>query len=78
MKSYETVSEWYEEMKGKGYSVPVQMCQGLAQTMKVMGLNFQEAWNLLEKKRAFFLVDDTYIFNLAWLEELKAEKGRAL
>lgn len=65
--SYSTPGKWYEDARKEGYSVPLQMMQGITMTMEKRGLNFPDAFLLLEKHEKIILDGRCYIFKLDYL-----------
>jgi len=62
---YESVGEWYEDAKSKGYLIPLPMCLGLAQLMKKRSLSFQDAYSFLLDKKKIILIGQSYIYDLS-------------
>jgi hypothetical protein len=61
---YKSVREWYEDAKKNGYLVPPALCQCLSQLMKIRGLKFSEAFQLLLAKKKVVLSGKHYAFDL--------------
>jgi len=62
---YRTVGGWFESARAKGYSVPLQACMALDQTMKKLNLSLADAYELLMKKKKLILVGKVYIAALS-------------
>jgi hypothetical protein len=62
---YESVGNWFAAARQRGYSVPVQLCQGLDECMSALGLSFPQAFALLVKHDKIILVDKSYIYDLS-------------
>lgn len=65
IENYKTVTEFYEDAKRQGYSLPLALCAKLSKLIKERGLTLPEAYNLLYERGLIILVGKTYIYNLA-------------
>lgn len=62
---YQSVGEWYEDLKREGYSVPLQLCHALSQLMKKDGSTFEEAYKILQEQNRIFIEGNMFIFDLS-------------
>lgn len=61
--SYKTANSWYSSMHGKGFKVPINLCQTIEKMMKKdKNLTFAEAYADLEKRGLILVKDKEVIY----------------
>ena len=59
---YETANSWFSAMQGKGYDVPITLCQAIEKLMKVQKISFPEAYTQLDKNKQISCKDKVISF----------------
>ena len=76
---YRSAGGWFDSARAKGFSIPLQTCRALDQTMEKLNITFPQAYNFLVKKGKLILCEKTYILDLSvWqlLGRVKRKKRR--
>ncbi len=84
IQGHESPGTWLQEMRARGFMVPLPLCHGVSQAMERLSLSFAEAFRLLWKNGKILLTDRVLIYDLSarklWeggdnLEQGKSVKG---
>jgi hypothetical protein len=59
------VGPWYDAMRARGYSMPLQLCHGLSQAMKHLNLTFPQAFRLFWDNRKILVSGRSLIYDFS-------------
>jgi len=74
IKKYKTLSEWYQEIKSQGYSVPPQICIGIQEAMKELDMGFAEVFELFVERAIIIQAEKAFIYDM-WGYKRLVPKG---
>lgn len=71
VSKYKSVSEWRDDLNAQGWRINTTAGWALSQTMKVLGLSFQEAFDYLVRNKILVFVNQTSFTSLSFQTLLK-------
>ena len=63
--AHTSVGQWFEEARGRGFMVPLKLCQGVSRAMRALDLTFPEAFRFLWRHRKILQEGRVLVYDLS-------------
>ena len=71
VSKYKSVSEWRDDLNGHGWNINITAGWALSETIKVLGLSFQEAFDYLVRNKKLVFAGQTSFTDLSFQKLLE-------